>query len=135
MELKKRNKVIEIGGQKYQLNKLDARTGSYVAFKLGALLTPVLTGGNVTESELASGIAALSRDDFDELLTVLLSVVLKVNNADGLDVPEPIINAGGAFIDENLEYDTAAVLQLAGHAAFFNVSGFFNAAGLQKTEK
>ena len=123
--LKQKTQVVEVAGKSYQLTKMDARTGSYVAFKVAGVLAP--SGGKTAEMALMG----MPRKDFDELQSLLLRTVNRlIDNGNGQQLPEPVLTAKGDFVDEALAYDAASVIQLTVHALIFNVGGFFAAAGL-----
>ena len=62
--MKPKTKVIEVNNKKYKLSKLDARTGSYVAFKLAAVIAPALKDGNIEQA--LGQVSKLPRAEFDE---------------------------------------------------------------------
>lgn len=128
--IKQKTQDIEVGGKKYRLTKIDARTGSYVAAKLALIAAPLLTDKKFDEKTMAALVPNLSRRDFDEIQTILLKSVLKLNEAKDNLLPEPILKSDGSFVDEELEYDAASVMNLTAQAAMFNVGAFFAAAGL-----
>lgn len=128
--LKQKTQDVEVGGKKYRLTKIDARTGSYVAAKLALIAAPLLTDKKFDEKTMAALVPNLSRRDFDEIQTILLKSVLKLNEAKDNLLPEPILKNDGSFVDEELEYDAASVMNLTAQAAMFNVGAFFAAAGL-----
>ena len=120
--MKPKTKIIEVKDKKYKLSKLDARTGSYVAFKLAAVIAPALKDNNVEQA--LSQVSKLPRAEFDEMQTLLLQTVTEVKEVNGEELPMPLIR-NGAFIDEELTYDVSAVMQLTVQAAIFNVGDFF----------
>ena len=120
--MKPKTKIIEVNNKKYKLSKLDARTGSYVAFKLAAVIAPALKDNNVEQA--LSQVSKLPRAEFDEMQTLLLQTVTEVKEVNGEELPMPLIR-NGAFIDEELNYDVSAVMQLTVQAAIFNVGDFF----------
>ena len=120
--MKTKTKIIEVNHKKYKLSKLDARTGSYVAFKLAAVIAPALKDGSV---EMAIGhVSKLPRTEFEEIQTFLLQTVTEIKEVNGEEMPMPLLR-GGKFVDEELEYDVSAVMQLTVQAAIFNVGDFF----------
>lgn len=121
--MKPKTKIIEVKDKKYKLSKLDARTGSYVAFKLAAVIAPALKDNNVEQA--LSQVSKLPRAEFDEMQTLLLQTVTEVKDVNGEELPMPLMR-NGAFIDEELTYDVAAVMQLTVQAAIFNVGDFFS---------
>lgn len=120
--MKPKTKIIEVNNKKYKLSKLDARTGSYVAFKLAAVIAPALKDNNVEQA--LSQVSKLPRAEFDEMQTLLLQTVTEVKEVNGEELPMPLMR-NGAFIDEELTYDVSAVMQLTVQAAIFNVGDFF----------
>ena len=125
--LKQKTQIVEVAGKSYQLTKMDARTGSYVAFKVAGVLAP--SGGKT--AEMAAALMGMPRKDFDDLQSLLLRTVNRlIDNGNGQQLPEPVLTAKGDFVDDALAYDAASVIQLTVHALIFNVGGFFAAAGL-----
>lgn len=120
--MKPKTKIIEVKDKKYKLSKLDARTGSYVAFKLAAVIAPALKDNNVEQA--LSQVSKLPRAEFDEMQTLLLQTVTEVKDVNGEELPMPLMR-NGAFIDDELNYDVSAVMQLTVQAAIFNVGDFF----------
>lgn len=134
--LKQKTKDIEVNGKKYRLTRMDARTGSYVAAKLALLCAPLLKDskdGGVSEEALAQMLPALSRRDFDELQTIMLKTIRQLIGPE--EMASPIVKGNGDFVDEDLSYDVAAVINLTVQAVFFNVGDFFAEAGLLKPAK
>lgn len=121
--MKPKTKIIEVNNKKYTLSKLDARTGSYVAFKLAAVIAPALKDNNVEQA--LSQVSKLPRAEFDEMQTLLLQTVTEVKDVNGEELPMPLMR-NGAFIDDELNYDVSAVMQLTVQAAIFNVGDFFS---------
>ena len=121
--MKPKTKIIEVKDKKYKLSKLDARTGSYVAFKLAAVIAPALKDNNVEQA--LSQVSKLPRAEFDEMQTLLLQTVTEVKEVNGEELPMPLMR-NGAFIDEELNYDVSAVMQLTVQASIFNVGDFFS---------
>ena len=81
---------------------------------------------------MAALVTGLNRKDFEEIQTLLLKRVQLLREKDGVPLPEPIIMADGSFVDEELEYSTAAVMNLTVQSVMFNVGDFFAEAGLLK---
>lgn len=130
--LKQKTKDIEVGGKKYRLTKLDARTGSYIAAKLAILAAPMLAQGKAVDAaSVSAAMPNLKREDFDELQTLLLQRVQKLNDVQGQLLPEPVLKADGAFVDEELAYNVANVMNLTVQSIMFNVGDFFAEAGFQ----
>ena len=58
--LKQKTQVVEVAGKSYQLTKMDARTGSYVAFKVAGVLAP----SGAKAAEMAAALMGMPRKDF-----------------------------------------------------------------------
>ena len=128
--LKQKTKVVEVSGKNYQLTKMDARTGSYVAFKLAGVLAPLLNK-TTNINTIGAALMGMPRHDFDELQSLLLRTVNRlIESGNGQQLPEPVLTAKGDFVDEELAYDAVSVIQLTVLAMDFNIGGFFGAAGL-----
>lgn len=139
--LKQKTKVIEEGGVKYRLGKLDARSASYLAMKAAALIAPALgdfrkMGKEEAAKAAASALPSLPREEFDEIQTMLLRTVCKLTETEGVEMPIPIMKADGSFVDDFMAYDAVTVMKLTVQALMFNIGGFFQEAGLiQKPAK
>lgn len=139
--LKQKTKVIEAGGVKYRLGKMDARSASYLAMKAAAVIAPALSnvkGMNKQDAitAAANALPSMPREEFDEIQTMLLRTVVKLVETNGVDMPVPVIKADGSFTDEDLCYDAPTVMQLSVQALMFNIGDFFQGAGLiQKPAK
>lgn len=129
---KKKTKIVEVGEGKYLLSKLDARSASYLALKAAAVLAPALKSGTVDVDGIAGILPKMSREEFDEIQTMLLQTVCKLTNINGADMSTPVIRKNGDFVDEEMAYDAQAVIKLTAQALFFNVGDFFGEAGLAK---
>lgn len=133
--LKPKTQVVEVAGKKYQLTKMNARAGSYVAFKVAGVLAPLASKADgktkVSTADMAGALLGMPRKDFDELQSLLLRTVLRlVEGPNGQQMPEPVLTAEGDFVDEALAYDVATVINLTIRALVFNIGDFFGAAGL-----
>lgn len=131
--LKQKTKVVEVAGKNYQLTKMDARTGSYVAFKLAGVLAPLMNNKNNKNNinSIGAALMGIPRKDFDELQNLLLRTVNRlIDGGNGQQLPEPVLTVKGDFVDATLAYDAVSVIQLTVLAINFNVGGFFGEAGL-----
>ena len=125
--LKPKTQVVEVAGKKYQLTKMNARAGSYVAFKVAGVLAPTMGSTDA----MAAALMGMPRKDFDELQSLLLRTVNRlIEGPNGQQMPEPVLTAKGDFVDDALAYDAATVIALTIRALMFNVGDFFGAAGL-----
>lgn len=129
---KKNFKDIEINGRSFRLNKLDARTGSYMLFKLTKILTPILKNvkadnlkdfdiDKINLTELAGSLFELPEEEFRYIQDNCLQRVEEILPAGGAQV----LNKHGIFGVGDIEFDTALVMNLTIQSLVFNVSGFF----------
>lgn len=131
--LKGKTMVVEIGDQKYQLSKMNARSACYLALRLAGVLFPAVRGGKLGEDAVTGALATIDRKEFDEMQNMLLATVMKLHDVGGTLMPEPIISAAGQFVDESLEYDAVTVIKLTVQALIFNIGAFFpDAASILK---
>ncbi|MFV3013559.1 phage tail assembly chaperone [Clostridium botulinum] len=135
MEIPVSHEEIEINGRKFRLNKLDARTGSYMLFKLTKIITPILKGLNIENiddiddikisdlnfTELASSIFDLPEKEFRYIQDNCLRVVEEILPAG----PAKVIDKYGKFGVMDIEFDTALLMNLTIQSLVFNVKGFF----------
>ena len=134
--MKVKEKYFDYSGTRYKLTKLDADSGSYVAFKLAGVALPLMSGMSgqgVTAGDmqlLSQAITSMNCKDFTEVQKILLATVLKMETSGGVDMPMPILKADGTYTDEELRTDAAAVIALTVQAAIFNIGGFFGGEGL-----
>ena len=134
--MKIKEKFFEHNGSRYKLTKLDADSGSYVAFKLAGVALPLMSGMSgqgVSAADvqmLSQAIASMNRKDFTEVQKILLATVLKIESSGGVDMPMPILKADGTYADEELRTDAATVIALTVQAALFNIGDFFGGEGL-----
>lgn len=135
-------KDIEINGRTFRLKKLDARTGSYMLFKLVKILTPIFKGikfedvkKNIKEdvkeddiniTELMSSIFDLPENEFRYIQDNCLRVVEELLPAG----PANVLDNYGNYGILNIEFDTMLLMNLTVQSLIFNVSGFFEGSPL-----
>lgn len=130
--LKKKTETVTIDGKNYRLSKLNARDASYLAMKLAAIVAPGAAGGDM---DIASAVTKISRQEFDEIQTLLLRTVSRLEKAGDAEMPVPVMKSDGTFTDEEMEYDVGLVFGLTIKAIMFNVGSFFQGGALQKILK
>jgi hypothetical protein len=125
-------KDIEVEERKFRLNKLDARTGSYMTFKLIGILTPLFKNidlesledlklNDLNIIEMSSSLFKLSEDDFRFVQDNCLQVVEELLPA-GL---QKVLDKSGKWGVLDIEFDAALVMNLTIQSLVFNVTGFF----------
>ncbi|MFR8056974.1 MAG: hypothetical protein ACLU45_01800 [Dialister invisus] len=80
-----------MGGSKYRLSKLDARSASYIAFKSVGIVALSWERGKTTEiyrwNLYQEVLPAVPRHEFEEIQTMLLKTVVKMNDVGGQLLP------------------------------------------------
>lgn len=132
MKLPVTHKDIEINERSFRLNKMNARTGSYMLFKLVKILAPVfknMTMDDIDEldldsinlTEVLSSIFDLPEEEFRYIQDNCLKTVKEILPAGLADV----IDKDGNFGIVDIEHDVALTMNLTVQSLMFNVSGFF----------
>lgn len=143
------HKDIEVKGRTFRLNKIDARKGSYMLFKLMNILTPILKGINLEEiakedgvdgvkdnegdnkssfldniniADVAESLFSLPEEEFRYIQDNCLQAVEEVLSARNSQV----LNENGNYGVTDVEFDIGLVMNLTVQSLIFNVSGFFN---------
>lgn len=130
-------KDIEVKERKFRLNKMDARTGSYMLFKLMKILTPIFKNiklddnkefnlDDINLTELISSIFDLPENEFRYIQDNCLQVAEEVLPAG----PAKVLDKYGNYGVMNIEFDTGLLMVLTVHSLIFNVSGFFGESPL-----
>jgi hypothetical protein len=123
---------IEINGRTFRLNKMDARTGSYMLFKLIKIITPMFKKIDMNKeevnlndlnlTEIADSLFDLPQKQFQFIQDSALKVVQEI-----LPGGKPfILNKYGEFEALNVEFDIPLVMNLTVQSIIFNVKGFFS---------
>lgn len=132
-------KNIEINGRTFILKKMDARTGSYMLFKLMKLLPPILEGinfekldldnldlGKLNLTRMLNPIFELPEDEFRYIQDNCLKVVDEMLGAGS----QPVLNRNGEWGVLNIENDMGLVMNLTIQSLVFNLQGFFEGSPL-----
>ncbi|WP_261780945.1 phage tail assembly chaperone [Clostridium botulinum] len=134
---------IQINERKFRLNKMDARTGSYMLFKLMKILGPIFKNikidniedislDDINLTDLMSSVFNLPENEFRYIQDNCLRAVEEILPAG----PARIIDKYGSFGVLNIEFDTALLMNLTIQSLIFNVKGFFAGSPLTSiTEK
>lgn len=134
-------KNIDVDGRTFRLNKMNAKTGSYMLFKLMKILTPIFKNikddakevdlNDLNLTEIASSLFDLDEKEFRYIQDNSLQVVQEV-----LPGGQPfILNKYGEFEALNVEFDTGLVMNLTVQSLVFNVTGFFKGSPLESMLK
>lgn len=127
MSKREKNKIIEIAGRKWRIEKFDALTGSYIAYKVMGSVLPMGIDNQITEGNAPKDRTMMSKPEFLEIQMDCLRVCYEVLPAGGA----PVIGENGSWGVTNIETDTMTVLMLTIHALIFNISGFFDGNALK----
>lgn len=140
--MRENTKNVTVNGRTFQVKKFDARTGSFMLFKVAGLLSPLFKGFDLNKlqkaekpediglnldiSGLMGQLGGLSESDFTYVQDKCLQACSEVLPS-GLT---PVLNANGTFGAIGLEDDTITVLALTAHVLMFNLRGFFSGSPL-----
>ncbi|TWH46331.1 phage tail assembly chaperone [Sporomusa sp. KB1] len=132
MSKREDHKIVELAGRKWRIEKFDALTGCYIAYKVMGQVLPMGMDALV-KGEAANTIVpgpklpVMSRQEFTELQFDCLGVCYEVLPAG----KAPVIGENGAWGVAGLENDTVTVMTLTVHALIFNISSFFDGNALK----
>jgi hypothetical protein len=135
-------KNIEVNGRKFKLTKMDARSSSYMLFKLMKIITPIfknikkdsLENTNIEDlnlTELFSSLFEMRQDEFEYVQETCLKAVYEILNAG----EQQVIDKSGNWGVNDIEYDGALVMQLTIQSLIFNIKGFFSGNLLDSINK
>ena len=122
---------MNIDGRDFVIKRIEALTGSYVAFKLSSKLLPLGLGGKLSENGIQlqnTATVEMSRAEFTELQMECLKVCFE--EVGGKQIP--VLNDNGSFRANDLEDDVKTVLTLTVQAVVFNAQSFFEGNLLEK---
>lgn len=123
MDKRETYKDVDFNDRKWRINKFDAMTGSYIAYKLMAEALPMGLSSQIGIPEKANKSNKLmSKEDFFDLQKDCLKVCAEVLPAG----PAPVIVDNGNWGVMGIENDTKTVLFLTVQALIWNVTGFFD---------
>lgn len=128
MELRQTEKITSIGDKKYRLKKIDVRSSCWLFAFLG--------GKSPTGFALA-GLGQCSRQEFNDILDLVLNPVLIVDETPDNTFEIPILSGKGTIADVELASDSGKLMMLLSEAIMFNLEPFFveNGSKSQKQEK
>lgn len=127
-------KDIEIDDRKFRLNKLNARTGTFMLLKITKILPPILENldfdkldtenlnlKDLNLTKILSPIFDMDEKEFTYIQDNCLKTVEELLPAG----PQPILNDNGQWGVINIEFDMALVMNLTLQSLWFNLQGFF----------
>lgn len=135
------NKVIDLAGRRFRINKFDAQTGSYIVYQLFSAFLPMVTKGGLPEisdetkldsfvSTLSVNLPTLPKDQFFALQKDCLSVCQELVNETGVEMPIQVMLANGDYGVSDIENNAMLAMMLTIHTIIFNITGFFSESGL-----
>lgn len=125
-------KDVTIGDFKYQIKKMDPRTGSWIATNLVTKMLPSMMSGadDITAgAKLPPGRAELSEVEFHNIQDHCLEVCYRYEKVGEQIVPITVFRDGK--FSAGMDLDVVEVLQLTFHALLFNVAPFFGDSALK----
>ena len=115
MENRETTKEIKLGDRIYQLNKADARSACWMFTFLA---------GKAEEKDLMSALGKCTKEQFDDIQTRALKLIYFMDTKDGNTFPTAVIKFDGSIVDNYLNSDPDALLQITYMSLMFNISPF-----------
>lgn len=135
-------KIIEVNGRKFRLNKMSARTGTFMLLKITKILPPILENisldqldednFNIKElnlSKLLEPIFDMDEKEFHYIQDNCLKTVEEILPAGA----QAVLNDNGQWGVLNIEFDMALVMNLTVQSLWFNLQGFFKGMPFSST--
>lgn len=126
--------IVEIGGQKYRIGRIDARKQFHVARRLAPILASLgassFKGDGFTKflGPISEALSTMSDEDVDYVIDACLSACQRLQaNGQGA----PVIARGGGLMFEDI--DMGQMIQLTVKVIQQNMAGFFPGAGAAST--
>lgn len=119
-------KIVKLAGRTWVIDKFDAFTGSYIAYKLLNQLLPGGIDAQIRGAESPS-LPVMSKSEFLELQIDALSVV-REKLASGY---APLIGENGGWGVMDVERNASLIIGLTIHSLIFNLSSFFEGDALK----
>lgn len=119
MDKRETSKIVPLDGRKFRINKFDAMTGSYIAYKLMGEMLPMGLSAKVGAPSSSN---IMSKADFVDLQKDCLKACAEMLPAGDAQV----MNEDGTWGVNDLEKDAKTVLALTIHVLTFNIMGFFD---------
>lgn len=136
-------KIVEVMGRKFKIQKFDAFTGSYILFQIMEKVLPMgmeakvdavpgnaQDGGKSLQQVMPTNRQLMTKEEFMALQKDCLSVVSEILPAGS----RPIFSANGTWALNDIADNTPLVILLTIHALTFNIGDFFAAGGLTELQ-
>lgn len=127
-------KDIEVNGRKFRLNKLNARTGTYMLLKITKILPPILENINLDKldsdnlnfkdlnlTKVLSPIFDMEEKEFTYIQDNCLKTIEELLPAG----PQQVLYNNGQWGASDIEFDMVLVMNLTIQSLWFNLQGFF----------
>ena len=127
-------KDIEVNGRKFRLNKLNARTGTYMLLKITKILPPILENINLDKldsdnlnfkdlnlTKVLSPIFDMEEKEFTYIQDNCLKAIEELLPAG----PQQVLYNNGQWGVSDIEFNTVLVMNLTIQSLWFNLQGFF----------
>jgi hypothetical protein len=107
-------KTVTVQETNYQINKIDPRTACWLFSFLAAR-----TSGSLTDS-----LGKCTRDEFNEIQSIVLLKIFRIDDKDGATGLVPILSGSGLIADPLLKDDAEALFQITVLGIAFNLDPF-----------
>lgn len=124
-------KDVDVGGKQYQVGKMTAQVGCWIAMQLFTKMLPSAVENQVGLEGMPTARTQLSEEEFYNIQNHCLAVCKRYELVGEVKTAQPILHSGRmAFKD--LDTDLLSVLGLTVHALIFNVKPFFEGDALKQ---
>ena len=136
-EPRETTKDVVIGDFTYQIRKMNARTGSWLAMQIMTKLLPGAMEGALQDelagasTPLTSSRSEMTEAEFHNLQDHCLAVCYRYQMVGEMNTPMPIL-AGTRFAFADLEDDLLTVMALTFHSLLWTAKPFFEGDGFEK---
>lgn len=117
-------KMVNVAGKQYQIKRMTAQEGSWVAMLLLTKLLPMGMHDKMNTGSLP-GRSVMSKEEFQNIQQSCLAVCFLQEHVSEHPVLHPVLMQDGRLAIKDLEFDVVAVMALTLGALEFNVAPFF----------
>lgn len=127
-------KDVTIKNREYQIHKLGALEGSYIAMTIATKFLPaIMQEEKMGLGELPQGRTEIGEEEFRKIQIYCLA---KCKRYEGENrTPMSVMTTDGRFALPDLEYDIVTVLGLTFNSLMFSITPFFDDGGLDSVMK
>jgi len=128
-----RFKDVQLNGTRYQIGRMTARNGSWVAMQIMGKIMPSTVESELGGITLPANRREMSEEEFHSIQDHCLAVCARYERQpNGMEVAIPVFVRPDTFTCKELEFDLLSIVALTAHALLFNITPFFAEGALGK---